>query len=569
LENRIREVRQDPASHILDDDTLEAKLATFRSGGDLSELSQIRASLPDLIEIAREVNLLLSQTASNRAIERLERNADLESWVRQGLKLHQDASICEFCRSPLSKERMEELRGHFSEAYESLMRELTRKVEELRSLSFDFACPDEARLIPDTRQSFTDARNTLESWIEWAKRIRDQMVEALEEKQKAIENQTEWGGDLTRASEGNAILQELNNAIKEHNRLLSDLGKTKAEVKADLEKHYAALHYQENEIEEKQGKVADLKKKVNRSNSLGDRIGEKIQEIEKKISRSAIGAKKLNELLKYLLASSDIEVKNVGESEFQFLRGGQVATNLSDGEKTALTLAYFLTSLEAEGASIEDAIVFVDDPVSSLDSNHIYATYALITERLKRCHQVFVSTHNSEFFNLLKSCWLGKKGGNRDDSSAYWVRREVRSDGTVHARLEDLPQLLRKYRSEYEFVFSKLYEFQSNASPSEHEAYTAPNLLRKFLEAYLGFRKPDVRAWHDKLDLLIDSPEKRREVQKFADDASHLQSLGRSRQQPDFVASSQSCVRDVLEALKAKDEEHYLSLERVVNGRTP
>jgi wobble nucleotide-excising tRNase len=312
--------------------------------------------------------------------------------------------------------------------------------------------------------------------------------------------------------------------------------------------------------------IACLKKKSGRATTIKERIAGKIRDIENQISQSAIGAEKLNGLLRYLLASSEIEVQSVGESEFRFLRGGQVATNLSDGEKTALTLAYFLTSLEADGASIEDTIVFVDDPVSSLDSNHIYAAYALITERLKDCHQVFVSTHNSEFFNLLKSCWLGKNGGNREDSSAYWVSRELQSEGTVQARIEDLPPLLRKYKSEYEFVFSKLYKFEKSDRPSEHEAYTAPNLLRKYLEAYLGFRKPDVRAWHEKLDLLFESPEKRREVQKFADDASHLQNLGRSLQQPAFVASSQCYVRDVLEALKENDREHYLSLERVVNG---
>ena len=105
--------------------------------------------------------------------------------------------------------------------------------------------------------------------------------------------------------------------------------------------------------------------------------------------------------------------------------------------------------------------------------------------------------------------------------------------------------------------------------PSVHEAYTAPNLLRKFLEAYLGFRKPSVTAWHEKLELLIDSPEQRREVHKFADDASHLQSLNRSLQQPAFVASAQKSVADVLEALKAKDQSHYDSLVEVVKRENP
>ncbi len=568
LEQRIEEVRPNPASHILEGDIVDAKLATLRGGDDLAAISEIESSIPDLNEKVREVNFLLSQTASNRAIENLKRDAELESWVRQGLKLHQDSNICEFCKCRLPEKRMEELRGHFSDAYESLICDVRKKTEEIGSLLFDFDLPDEARLIPDTRRSFTDAEKKLENWKEWARQTREKLTEALEKKQRSIETQTKWDGDLSGAVEGRGAVDAINSAIREHNRMLADMEQTKADAKSTLEKHYAAMHFQEHEIEKKESERILHTLKAKRAINLGEQIAEKIRFIENQISQSAIGAEKLNELLKYLLAGSNIEVESVGESEFRFLRGGQVATNLSDGEKTALTLAYFLTSLEADGASPENAIVFVDDPVSSLDSNHIYAAYALIIERLEICCQVFVSTHNSEFFNLFKGSWLGMKGGNKPDSSAYWIYRESQSDGTFQAKIVDLPELLRKYKSEYEFVFSKLYEFGKSEDPSEHEAYTAPNLLRKFLEAYLGFRKPCERTWHKKLDLLFDSPEHCREVQKFADDASHLQSLDRSLQHPAFVASSQKYVRDVLAALKKKDEEHYLSLERVVNGGT-
>jgi len=566
LEQLIEKVRQDPDSHLLDDETVKARLATLRSGYDLSVLSEVPSLIPDFQAIAQEVNRLLSQTASNLAIDTLKNNVDLESWVRQGLKLHQDAAICEFCRSPLSDERLAMLKGHFSEAYENLMRGLESKIKDISSFGLQFDVPDSARFMPDIRRSVTETKRKLDTWRDWAIQTRDQLIEALEKKRKAIERQTKWENDLSRASDGGKILQAINDAIILHNRMLSDLEQTKADAKSTLEKHYSAQYYLDNDIQQKETQISFLENRGERAEKATDRIARQIRAIEKKSSQSAIGADKLNVLLKHLLAGSNIEVISVGESEFRFLRGGEPATNLSDGEKTAVTLAYFLTSLEADGTSPEDVIVFVDDPVSSLDSNHIYAAYALIVERLKNCHQIFVSTHNSEFFSLLKSQWLKTEGGNRKETSAYWIYRDIQSDGVFQARVENLPRLLRKYKSEYEFVFSKLFELAWNEAPSEHEAYTAPNLLRKFLEAYLGFRKPDVRAWHKKLNLLFDSPEKCKEVQKFADDASHLQNLDRSLNHPTFVASSQRCIRDVFEALREKDEEHYLSLERVVTG---
>jgi wobble nucleotide-excising tRNase len=201
LERRIGEVKGNPTSYILNDDTVEAKLATIRSGGDLAELSEIRTSVPDFVEIARQVNLLLSQTASNLAIERLRNNPDIEAWVRTGLGLHKDSSTCEYCGSPLTDVRMEELRGHFSKAYESLIGALEAEVRGLESPPFDFVIPDKTRLIPDARSGFVEAVEKYKGWKTWATQTREQLIEALKQKLTAIEDQTEWVGNLARAAQ--------------------------------------------------------------------------------------------------------------------------------------------------------------------------------------------------------------------------------------------------------------------------------------------------------------------------------------------------------------------------------
>jgi wobble nucleotide-excising tRNase len=218
---------------------------------------------------------------------------------------------------------------------------------------------------------------------------------------------------------------------------------------------------------------------------------------------------------------------------------------------------------------LADTIVLIDDPISSLDSNHIYAVYALIAESLDACRQIFVSTHNSELFHLIKGKWFKRAPyANNSGARAYYVNRTLDSGAQWKADLEDLPTLLRKYRSEYEFVFEQLHRFANAPAPSLHEAYTAPNMLRKFLEAYLGFKKPCISAWSDKLDLLFATREERREIQKFADDASHLQGVSRALLQPNFIASAQTCVGRAIAGLKARDFDHYQSLCNVI-GATP
>lgn len=564
LQSRVEEVRGGPDRRLLTDEVVQGHHAMLRSGEDYSELGLADYTIPDLPAAAAEVSRLLAQTASRRAIDELAGDSNLEAWARQGLPLHKDRLDCGFCGAALRGERLNELQGHFSDAYESLLRELQEEVANLETTNLVVDLPDEMRLLPEARARFSRIKQELESWYQWAVQVRRLLIDALVEKQSNIESVSNWTGDLSRAAEISNILQGLNAVLERHNRIVAGVEKAKAEAREALELHYSAEFFKASGVEDNERQCAELQNFADRANRLKYSIKEQKASIEARISASSIGAEKLNELLGYLLAGCNIQVQKVGESEFRFLRDGEPAVNLSDGEKTAVTFSYFLTSLEAEGSSPEDTIVFVDDPISSLDSNHVYAVFSLICERIGRCKQLFVSTHNSEFFNLLKGEWLGPNGGNKPDSSAYRIFRKERADGPSQACISDLPQLLRRYKSEYEFVFSHLYRFAKNPAPSEHEAYAAPALLRRFLEAYLGFRKPGIRKWHEKLDLLFDAAEMRHEIHRFADDAAHLQSLDRSLQHPDIVSSSRRCVRSVLDALQVKDHDHYDSLVRII-----
>lgn len=564
LEQRINEVRRAFLTFILREEDAQAKLSTLRSGSEYSVLSSIPANLPDLSVVSEEVGDLLNQTASNNAIERLKGNPDLENWVRQGLILHKEQTICEFCRSPLNDTRLVELRAHFSTEYEILIGQLREKIAQIRALDLNPTIHDEMRLLSEFRPEFAGATAKFIEWLQWTTECRNQLIAALERKQKAIESREVWHDDISRAKEGLAIIHSLNDVIERHNRTISHLDDAKKDAKTALERHYAAQHFQDNGVEPKEDEIKGIGERINHCGRLNILIDDGIRVIELKIRQSSIAASKLNELLNYLLLGSNIEVANLGDVEFEFRRNGSVANNLSEGEKTAVCFAYFLTSLESNGASVNQTIIFVDDPISSLDSNHVYAVYALLAEKLETCRQLFVSTHNSEFFNLLKGRWLDRRSGRDKLCSFYYVSRILQPDRSIEGQLSELPKLLRKFKSEYEFVFSQLYAFKQAQNPTENDAYNAPNLLRKFLEAYLGFQKPDISAWYEKLDLLLDSPAERKEIHKFADDASHLQTLNRSLQFPSFVASSQRCVQIIIEALRIKDQRHYDSLVSVV-----
>ena len=92
-------------------------------------------------------------------------------------------------------------------------------------------------------------------------------------------------------------------------------------------------------------------------------------------------------LKRLFMGKSEIEVtqKSATESDQYVLkRNGEPAHHLSEGEKTAISFAHFIASLESKDLldKYGEIILYIDDPISSLDNNHIYAVYAEI-EKLR------------------------------------------------------------------------------------------------------------------------------------------------------------------------------------------
>ena len=129
-----------------------------------------------------------------------------------------------------------------------------------------------------------------------------------------------------------------------------------------------------------------------------------------KLKSVVAGKNELNAYIKSFLNRSDVKIEVTEDDRFILKRGDNIAENLSEGEKTAISFAYFLVSLESlnKEGNLRNAIVFIDDPISSLDANHIAQVYSLINSFFFRkgvdptnhdatisCFkQLFISTHN-------------------------------------------------------------------------------------------------------------------------------------------------------------------------------
>lgn len=566
LEKHLSAIRFNPASYFLGDNLIEGYKKTLALSGEFDELSETVSNPPDILSLLEEVNGFLVRNASNLAIDELKNDIVLENWLREGLKIHEEKNMCGFCGGPLDTSVFDRLQGHFNREQEKLRDDISRFLQKKLPKNFELVLPKIDGFLPHLRERYN------ELWMRGMK-WKDQCDKQLNDLRLILEKKLESGLDRTIKPESfpdfpetwSVIKNNIVEIINNHNYQVGDTDTVVKDARERIEKHYIAELCEEfdfNKIDTDQG---IFEKRLDKRRSLINICEQRIKYLENEIRKKSVAASKLNELLKILLPSSNVRAYPLDKSTFEFQRDGYPAKNLSDGEKTAITFAYFLITLKNHGENLEDLIVFIDDPISSLDSNHIYTVWSLINESLKECKQLFVSTHNNEFFTLIKDEWINKRQkGFGKNYAGYLVSRYIDKNGKSQSKLENLPDLLLKYKSEYQFVYSCLYKFANTSTPSLHEAYTAPNLLRKFLEAYLGFRRPSGGAWHNKLDLLIDCPVRRKEIHKFTDDASHTQKPVRITEHPSYLANAQNFCSEIFEALKSKDQEHYDSLKALI-----
>jgi hypothetical protein len=125
---------------------------------------------------------------------------------------------------------------------------------------------------------------------------------------------------------------------------------------------------------------------------------------------------------------------------------------------------------------------------------------------------------------------------------------------------------LELLRQDYIYIYSCLKIIDAKPLPTLEEMCGVPNMIRRLLETYLGFRYPKTGAGHTRLDKLFTSEFKCVEIRKFTDEFSHSHYLHRAMEVPDYVSHCKQMVGDVLGALRTKDADHVAFLEAELNS---
>lgn len=542
-----------PPEHLIDETGLQVAVAQAR---DQSEFSPIRSPLilvPPQLPSVDDFADLLKETPRQSTLKRLADDHALSDWVRTGLRFHEQSATCAFCGGDATQ-ALEAYAKHFSDEYRRQHAAITEALGRLDQPRTPLTFPHEREWVPALR---TKVQETLQQFQAWEAReieIRATWIGLLREKLANMEAVITVEAVEDRKSQLTTIVANLNQAKDEHNRACEELTNTRLAAANKVKGHFAARYLLDPGAAEAIEILSRAGSVLGRVEKVGQTIKTQMAAANAELQRSSVAASQINDLLKRLLGPR-ISVERAQDGRIKFIREGQPATNMSDGERTAISLAYFLVSLGQNGQRLEDTVVFVDDPICSLDANHIYDVAHLLIVTLKVCRQLFVSTHNSEFFNTVKQDWTNH-GSFKKEHRGYLIHRE--SDGV--SQLLELPRHLAKFRSDYHHVFHCLRRFQSSTSQDVDAYLNCPNLLRRFLEMYLGFRRPTPQAYQTKLDILFDDEMERGAVARFLDEGSHSASTLRLLEFSDFPAMSRGMVERVMHAMERVDPDHYAVL---------
>lgn len=484
-ERKLKEENSIETHIIENDDELCKKRSVAIAEKNKENIEQI--PLLPVIDIEKLKELLNETVSITAPLTRLSNNKEAEKWVREGLVLHNDADVCFYCGQPLNETIINELNAHFDKRYNDFITKIETQQSSIKPISsFNDILPDTAKFYDQFENKYLKDKENLEELRKQYNKVVKQIQQLLSNKLKSVTQPINFDIDYDFTTLNTQIQKINDGVIKEHNTFNENFDKQKEIALEELSGHYVAEIIVGKDYTSAEKAMNDAGIGIKKTTKEIEEKEKEKKVLEAQISESVAGAEKVNTILKRLfMGKTEIELaqKSPIETEKYVLkRNGKPAHHLSEGEKTAISFAHFLASLESKDLvdKYGEIILYIDDPISSLDNNHIYAVFAEIDrlrheDNKRKYKQLFISTHNYHLFRLLTE---------RDEKhiGVYYVKRN-RNDSVI----ENFSKSILQQKSEYTFLFNQIKKYIDN---SNEDDYIIGHFLRRFLEIFATYKNP-------------------------------------------------------------------------------
>lgn len=541
---------------------------------NISEPKQLKISFEDINKMVRD---LLSRTAGkSEKIEELVKDAALQKWVEHGMTLHQGKrTLCAFCGQEIHKNRWEKLEKHFDTEFAEVNKFLDAEYKELQELinevntCYALNKTEFYSNLSSDINSFTAKWETLKTnIISYLKTLQEQ----IEDKRGKLFDSIDFKEtkDFTRELED--IYATLTSIIQKNNEYTASITSKRKEAQTAL--RYDAVYEFAKTINYQQEikKIESLKKTATKKEKELEDINktintkkEEIESLRQQINDEEKGAKKVNEYLTGFFGHQYLSLEAFKEGEdkpyrFTIVRDGKPAYHLSEGECSLVAFCYFMARLEDNITKGTQPIIWIDDPISSLDANHIFFIYSLIKDKIiyqaASYQQLFISTHNLNFLKYLKRL---RVSGN--DQLRYLIinRRDDWSSISL------MPKYMKEYVTEFNYLFKQIYDCATIENITDENYtiyYNFGNNARKFLELYLYYKYPNKMEEHDRYVKFFGSEDKIPTIliERINNEYSHLAAILERGETPVEVPEMKKDAQFILNTIKEKDNDQYNAL---------
>lgn len=534
------------------EELLKRTRASYKEG-----VAKPSATLPDIAAIRDDVALLRKRAVVSEAIDELTADAEVAQWVQQGLSLHaaRESQDCFYCGQTVPAERVEALKKHFSDAVTKLqgdIEEVLGRIDATQTELTRIAFPRNAEIADHLAERYAklheSAKTCVKEYCEELSRLRG----CLEEKQLQLFEtlSTSYPDKVPSNDEWEALLR----LVDDHN--LASQNHSEGVAAAQRSYENARVRDCLDDYVAKVADAADATKAYDASRTRLDECRRQAREMRAELLSHRLPAKELTADLARYLGHNDLVFEPHAEG-YRVTRRGQLAQKLSDGERTAIAVLYFLKTFADDEFKLEDAIVVFDDPVSSLDSNALYNAFAFIKDRSRAAKQVLILTHNFPFFRMVREWFKNLRKPLKNECRIFMIDVACDADGR-NAALVEIDSLLAKFHSEYQYLFSRVHHLATNHNGQPLEYYLpAPNIARRVLEAFLAFKAPDAGSLYAKMEAVDGNEERRSRLYRFCNMQSHLDAVGDYDEDLSSLSGAPGLLQDVLQLIEEADPVHF------------
>jgi len=452
--------------------------------------------VPDFYNInAIESNAIWNKKVIGKAdveIAKLIQRLNINDWVNEGINyIQEDSDICPFCQQKtITADFRQQLEEYFDETFKedinlikSLSEEYTQHTDnliiELSQIEANEKNNDNSKLNIDL---FSSRLKTLSNQFNSNK-------ELISNKLKEPSRNIELSHTNSQLMQIIDLINTANNEITKHNNIVNNYVTERTKLIQDI------WHYI---IAENKLIIANFVRKIKGiqrgiealTNQLADfqtqyaDLDNEIKEANKNITSVQPTVDAINDTLNaYGFQNFKIVPSPTNSNQYQIQRedGSIAETTLSEGEITFITFLYFLQLVKGSKSAeniLEDKVIVIDDPISSLDSSVLFVVSSLIKEIIKNIKtnrgnikQVIILTHNV-YFHKEVSFIDGRTKENND--TYYWILRKNNNISSIQCY-----EIKNPIQNSYELLWQELKNLENRNS-----SLTIQNIMRRIIENY-------------------------------------------------------------------------------------